>query len=250
MSFSSSTRLMNPDGHILLNPYRNNMKVLPPPPEGEVGKGLQQRGFAFLLRLFILVLAQQSFSLVRQVVDPTAMLKTSSALAGFLLAPQVALAQAPSLPTASIDDGQTTLTWTNPSDNTIQSYKVRYRKRGGTWTEAAISGSDSTTTSHVVTGLENGYTYSLEICAVRAGTCSEYSTTAYVTPRTTSSSPPAKPTGLSATGGDRSVTLSWTASTDRSIRGYQYQQRSGGSLAPGLGRLILLPEPRVTRSRD
>ena len=160
------------------------------------------------------------------------MLKTSSALAGFLLAPQAALAQAPAIPAATVDDGQTTLTWAapNPPDSSIQSYKVRYRKRGeSAWTEAAISGSDSTTTSHTVTGLDNGYIYSLEICAVRAGTCSEYSTTAYVAPRTTSTSAPAKPTGLSATGGDRSVTLSWTASTDRSIRGYQYQQRSNGT---------------------
>ena len=159
------------------------------------------------------------------------MLKASSALAGFLLAPQVALAQAvpTGLEPTDGEDSQVGLTWTDPSDNTIQSYKVRYRKyRESTWTESAIPDSSATTTSHTVTGLENGYGYYLQICAVRSGTCSGWSNSAQGEPSAPSIRQPAKPTGLSATGGDRSVTLSWTDSGDRSIVGYQYQQRSEG----------------------
>ena len=179
------------------------MLANPLPEERRVSPRVQQRGFAFLLRLFILVLAgQQSVPLLRQVVDPAAVLKASSALAGFLLAPQAALAQVPARPTGTAGDGQVALSWTNPSDASIQSYKVRYQKRGeSAWTEAAIAGSDASTTSYTVTGLENGYTYNLEICAVRAGTCSGWSSTAYAAPRTTSTTVPAKLAGFSATGG-------------------------------------------------
>ena len=207
-----------------------------PLPEERRGSSLvQQRGFAFLLRLFILVLAQQSVPLVRQVVDPSAMLKTSSAFAGFLLAPQVALAQAaePSLDTITYPgSGQVTVTWADPSDSTILSYKMRYRKRVSftssdiAWTEVAIAGSDATTTTYTFTGLDNGYDYDFEWGLVRSGGTSwgpQYS----FSPRTTSATAPAKPTGFTATAGDGSVTLKWTASTDRSIGAYQYQQQKG-----------------------
>ena len=210
------------------------MLASPLPEERRVSSLVQQRRFAFLLRLFILVVAQQSVPLLRGVVEPTAMLKASSALVGFLLAPQVALAQTmePDIIGIQAGNGQIRITWTDPSDSTIDSYKVRYRKRVSftssdlPWTEKAIPDSSATTTTYTLTELDNGYDYDFEIAAVRSGEetwSAQYSTS----PFGTSATAPVKPTGFTATAGDGSVTLSWTASTDLSIGAYQYQYQKG-----------------------
>ena len=347
---------MHPASQKSMSPNRsNNTKVLPPPPPEWGGKGfpqegdgavmvanplpeerrgsslVRQRGFAFLLRLCILVLAQQSVPLLRQVVEPTAMLKASSALVGFLLAPQAALAQlaapvltatagdgqvtlnwtftknsgdadpsyweyrqgttahrifhalpdirtytvtgltngtpytfkiygasrvggrtilrtsesnpvtvtpvastttpaVPAAPTglsASAGAGQVDLSWTDPSNSSITKYQVRQKKGSGSWGSwTDIPSSGATTTSHRVSGLDNGKVYSFNIRAVNGGGNSPRSNLAKATPESSTPKPGA-PSGFSASRGDGSVTLSWGNPSDNSITKYQVRQKKG-----------------------
>ena len=67
--------------------------------------------------------------------------------------------------------GQVTLRWNNPNDSSITKYQVTYRKQSesGATTWSDISGSGATTTSHTVTGLDNGVRYLFWLRAVNAG---------------------------------------------------------------------------------
>ena len=93
------------------------------------------------------------------------------------------------------------------------------------WTD--IANSDSTTTSHTVTGLTNRVEYSLQVRAVDkvegagAGLPSEVRATP-LKPR------PAKPTGLSAVPGDTQVKLSWNDPVEGSppINNYELWQHA------------------------
>ncbi len=81
----------------------------------------------------------------------------------------------PSAPTglqASPGSAHLPLTWTNPNNAGISKYQVRVSSDGGTtwspdWTD--IAGSGASTTSHAVTGLNNGTTYTIELRAVADG---------------------------------------------------------------------------------
>ena len=127
---------------------------------------------------------------------------------------------APAIPTnlaAQAGDGQVTLSWDDPDDPWMTDYQLRYRKgtslsgRGG-W--ATIAGSSGATTSHVVTGLDNGAGYAFQIRALRrhAGgfTNSSASETATATPNAV----PGAPTGLTAVGGNGRLALAWTLPTN------------------------------------
>ncbi len=69
-------------------------------------------------------------------------------------------------------DGEVSLRWKDPLDDTIQKYQVRYSdqangwNRGGTedWTDIPDSGAD--TTRHKITGLTNGTAYRFQLRAV------------------------------------------------------------------------------------
>ena len=73
--------------------------------------------------------------------------------------------------TAAAGNGQVVLTWTDPDDDDITGYKLRYDKTGerrsASWN--LISGSDGDTTTYTVSSLENGEEYSFKIRAVSAG---------------------------------------------------------------------------------
>ena len=212
--------------------------VANPLPEERRGSSLvRQRGFAFLLRLFILVLAQQSVPLVRQVVDPSVILKASSALVGFLLMPQAALANTTLTVTAG--DGQVTLNWVPVQATSGSSTSWVYQqKKGagsyGTWQD--IPGGHGKR-SHTVPGLDNGsrYTFKVAYKDTNPGPglpnpfYSNISNEVSATPMASTTTPavPAKPTGLSASAGDRQVDLSWTDPDDSSITKYQVRQRKG-----------------------
>ena len=123
---------------------------------------------------------------------------------------------APNL-SAAPGDGQVTLSWTNPGDNTIRKYRVS--TDGGT-NFADIEGSSYTTTTHIVTGLSNGTAYTLALRAVNAigeGPAS----TANATPLW------GAPANLSATPGDRQVTLTWTDPDDSTITKYKVSTDGG-----------------------
>ena len=120
-------------------------------------------------------------------------------------------------------DGQVTLRWDDPANAAIAGYEYRVGTSDGTTTTwdpdwEAISGSDATTTSHVVTGLTNGTAYTFE---VRAANTSGGGTADTVT--ATPIAVPDAPTGLAGTAGDAQVALSWDDPSDTSITGYEYR---------------------------
>ena len=123
--------------------------------------------------------------------------------------------------TAQGDDGQVTLSWPNPNDVSITGYQIK--QDTGDW--AAIE-SDATTTSHTVTGLTNWTAYTFQLRAMQGAVEGDASDAVPATPGVV----PLAPTGFSATEGDESTILRWTAADDNGspITGYQHQQDGGG----------------------
>jgi len=116
---------------------------------------------------------------------------------------------APQSLTATPSDGQIALTWAAPSSDggsAITSYQ--YSTDGGnTW--ATITGSNASTTSYAVSGLTNGTSYTVEICAVNAAGPGS--------PASVNSTPvaiPSAPQNLAAVHGDTQVTLTWDPPSD------------------------------------
>ena len=133
--------------------------------------------------------------------------------------------RAPAAPgnlSAAASDGQVTLSWNDPGNDTITKYQ--YNTDGGTnYTD--IAGSGATTTSYNVSSLTNGTQYTFAVRAVNDGGDGAASTVT-ATPETV----PDAPTSLTATGADTSVTLGWTASVSdggRLISKHQYRQKAG-----------------------
>ena len=118
---------------------------------------------------------------------------------------------------ATAGDGQVTLSWMNPGDNTIRKYQ--YSTDGG-GTFHHMNGSSWVTTTHTVTGLSNGTQYTLALRAVNAFGDG---------PASTANAMPlwAAPANLSATPGDRQVTLTWTDPGDSTITKYQVSTDGG-----------------------
>jgi fibronectin type 3 domain-containing protein len=116
----------------------------------------------------------------------------------------------PSPPTslaAAGGNAQVSLTWTAPGGAT--SYNVyRGTTSGGESSTAIVMG--ISTTSYTDTAVTNGTTYYYEVKAVNAGGASGYSNEAHATPQVAA---PSAPTNLTATPGNATVILSWTASS-------------------------------------
>ncbi len=131
---------------------------------------------------------------------------------------------------AATGDGAVTLSWTDPADDGVTGYQVRVSSDGGTtWSEwTDVDGSDATTTSHTVTELSNGTSYSLELRALGGGGADGATSV--------SATPPLKsaPSGLQASAGDGEVPLSWTDPSDTDLTGYQVRvsDDSGSTWSP------------------
>ena len=141
----------------------------------------------------------------------------------------------PSSVTLTRADGSVSADWPDMSGAT--KYHVTYS------TDNRKSWSLATTErpySHItINGADNGKTY---IVAVRAGNAAGWSgwvNSPAAGPYTPEPTPtpeptaipvpaPARPTGLSATAGDGSVTLTWNDQADSSITGYEYRTRWAG----------------------
>ena len=148
------------------------------PAAWQQGKSRHQRrglGARHLLRLLVLLAAQQDFSMVDGKSLSRFILQPAAVVVGTLLAPQPAQAQAvaaPAKPTrfrATGGNGRVTLHWADPNDGTITHWAYQ-RKAGsgnfGGWFN--MSASSATTTSHTITGLTNGTTYAFKIRAVNS----------------------------------------------------------------------------------
>ncbi|TGG96867.1 MAG: hypothetical protein ERJ67_00550, partial [Aphanocapsa feldmannii 277cV] len=134
----------------------------------------------------------------------------------------------PSSPTslrATSGDGNVALSWADPGNVTIIGYEVS--SNGGA-TFSAISGSDASTTSHTVTGLTNGTTYTLALRAASASGQGESSMLKAI-PMAVANEAPAAPGNLSVTAGDGEVSLRWSDPGDTTISGYEVSSDSGST---------------------
>ena len=137
-------------------------------------------------------------------------------------------ARAPDAPTglsAVADDEQVTLSWTAPaSDGGSEITGYQYEQGDGNWIST-----QSTDTSHEVTGLVNGRSYTFRVRAINGvgpGAASRPSD------RVTPARKPDAPTGLSARAGNGFVELDWTApESDGGLRitVYEYEQDGSGT---------------------
>ncbi|WP_246070398.1 lytic polysaccharide monooxygenase [Paenibacillus kobensis] len=117
---------------------------------------------------------------------------------------------APAGLTATAGNGQVSLAWSPSSGATSYTVK-RATTSGGPYTNVATN---VTASSYVNTGLTNGTTYYFVVSATNSAGSSANSTQASATPAgSTTTQPPAAPTGLTAIGMDGHVMLSWSAST-------------------------------------
>ena len=107
---------------------------------------------------------------------------------------------APGNLSAAAGDEGVTLAWLNPQDATVTGYQVRYAEAGAAqsaWSD--IGGSGAATTSHAVTDLTDGTAYTFQVRATAADADGAF---AGVTQ-------PDPPGTLTASVGDRTVTLAW-----------------------------------------
>ena len=92
---------------------------------------------------------------------------------------------APASLAATGGDTAIELSWTDPSDGAISKYQVRVSADGGAtwdpdWTD--VSGSGAATASHILTGLTNDTSYTVELRAVRGAASAGPSASATATP--------------------------------------------------------------------
>ncbi|HEY5911157.1 MAG TPA: metallophosphoesterase [Verrucomicrobiae bacterium] len=118
-----------------------------------------------------------------------------------------ALPAAPTGLTAQAGDAQVALSWNAVAGATSYNAKRAAGTPSGPYTTVA---SGLTTTAYTDTGLNNGTTYYYVVSAVNGAGQSPDSAYAGATPQ--APAPPSTPV-LTATGGRRTVTLTWTAST-------------------------------------
>ena len=123
-----------------------------------------------------------------------------------------------------------TLSWTAPvvtGGSSVSGYKIEQSADGGTtWTVVNVN-TGSTTTSAVVSGLTNGTAYSFRVSAITRGGTSAPSATAGATPATT----PGSPTSVTASPGDRQVTVTWAPPTDNggsAVTSYKVERSADG----------------------
>ena len=138
---------------------------------------------------------------------------------------------APSAPrslTAEGGDQRVTLSWSAPSNDggsAIVRYEYRHRDVDGNWSGWTRAGGASVT-SYTVRGLDNGTSYEFEVRAVNGVAPGQPATVS----ETLAESAPGAPAGLTATGGDERVTLSWSApdAGGSQILRYEYRYAADG----------------------
>ena len=138
---------------------------------------------------------------------------------------------APSAPTgltAESGDQSATLTWGAPADDggtAIVRYEVRYRETGGSYGSWATVPGGASARSATVRNLDNGMSYEFQVRAFNGISPGQAATAS----ATLAESAPGAPSGLTATGGDESVTLNWSAPEDGGSQILRYEYRYAAS---------------------
>ena len=137
----------------------------------------------------------------------------------------------PSSVSVTRSDGTLTASW--PAVAGATAYHVTYSSDGGaSWSLAALSHPQN---SIDIGGADNSSTYIVGVRARNVGGASGWRNSPAAGPYVPPPPPlPARPTGLTATAGDSSVTLTWDDPADSTITGYEYQSRQAPP-APGWG---------------
>ena len=136
---------------------------------------------------------------------------------------------APSAPTGLTAEGgdqSATLTWGAPANDggsAIVRYEVRYQETGGGFTGWTTVSGGASATSATVSNLENGKSYEFQVRAVNGVAAGQAATAS----ATLAESAPGAPAGLTATGGDEQVALSWGAPADGGSQIIRYEYRYG-----------------------
>jgi hypothetical protein len=130
-------------------------------------------------------------------------------------------------------DGTVRLDWTDPADADLASVEIAWTPGGGS---ASVS---KGTRTYTATGLTNGTAYTFTVKAKDAAGNLSGGETAAATPADTT--PPAKVTGLGATGGDGTARLDWTDPADADLASVEIAWTPGGgsaSVSKGTGTYI------------
>ena len=166
------------------------------------------------------------------VITAFALLLVTAALLLFLQSPAEAQGNdkaTSNLALSSPHPGELVITWDAPSD-VPDDYRVTWKKSTAKWpsykNDNTVEGGNAfpTGTSHTVSDLEEGTEYHVRVRARYYngnGDVEQSGQWSQTAPITISSSPPAKPTGLSTSPSHDSVLLSWTDPSDNGITGYQ-----------------------------
>ena len=118
---------------------------------------------------------------------------------------------APANVAAASGNGKVSLSWTDPGNATITRWEFRLRQENRAWNAwVAISGSTASTTSHLVTGPANGFSFSFQVRAVNATGNSSASATVTGIPRNVSVGLSASPADHGENEGAATVTVTAT----------------------------------------
>ena len=144
----------------------------------------------------------------------------------------VTVPDAPTGLTLTAADGALAASWAAPANDggsAVTGYRVQWRSGDEDWDPATREAS-VTGTSHEITGLTNGVTYTVRLAAVNEAGTGAWSAEATAAPAQPVTVPDA-PTGLTLTAADGALAASWAAPANdggSAVTGYRVQWRSGG----------------------
>ena len=133
--------------------------------------------------------------------------------------------------TATAGDGQVTLTWSAARSNErVVSWIYGVKEGRNFYDWKPVPGSSRSTTTYIVTGLNNGTRYRFKVMAVDGSVGGPRSNVAFATPARPPG--PVAPANLTVSAGYTQVTLSWDDPDNASITGYEYRSGTGATWDP------------------